>query len=185
MNGNYGYSEATKLDGYGLYIYNGATLVLSIPRDTERADSHPLAGATSYYANASIVDGNTYFTIYMKNQDGVYFSAVIDEKGTVILAPTESLSFVTSERQYSIFGGQTIYYEEDMYIPNTFNNGLCAAKDTKTGLYGYIDIYGNWVIEAKYNSVTDFYGTGIDAVATVDGNTVINQSGEVLYQVSN
>ena len=57
-----------------------------------------------------------------------------------------------------------------------------VTKDEKTGLYGYIDKNGNWVIQPTYRSVSDFSG-GADGVAIVDNKAIINSKGEVVFSL--
>jgi len=43
---------------------------------------------------------------------------------------------------------------------DSFDNGMLApAKDAKTGLWGYIDSFGNWVVEPKYSYAGEFSGS--------------------------
>ena len=57
------------------------------------------------------------------------------------------------------------------------------AKDNKTGKYGYINVYGDFVIDAQFDSATNFYGEGFDAVAVVNEDTIINEKGETLFTI--
>jgi hypothetical protein len=106
----------------------------------------------------SEIDGKEYFNVYIKNANGIYFSAVIDFEGNVIIESTKKY-----ELNYSTFT----------------SNGLCRAKDTATGLYGFIDINGNWAIQPQYVSATDF-SDGENSIAVVDGKIMINDKGEVI-----
>ena len=95
----------------------------------------------------------------MKNANGVYFSAVIDFAGNVIIEPTAK--YELNESKFT-------------------SNGLCRAKDTATGLYGFIDINGNWAIQPQYQSVTNF-SDGENAIAVAEGSTMINIKGETVF----
>ena len=126
------------------------------------------------FSKANVLDvkcgyGN-YYTVYLSNSSGVNFSSVIDADGNVIIAPTKDISL----------GKKVEYNDYELY---TFSeNGLCKAKDEKTGLYGYIDKNGNWVIQPTYRSVSDFSG-GADGVAIVDNKAIINSKGEVVFSL--
>lgn len=124
---------------------------------------------------SSIHNNKTYYTIYMKNQNGVDFYSVIDENGQILISPTQKYKLGYS---YSIQGAWTQY---TYYHAYAFSAGLCKAKDPETGLFGFIDLQGNWVIQPQYQNATDFSEVGNEAYAVVNNVTVINKKGEVIF----
>lgn len=116
--------------------------------------------------------GNLY-TVYLgRSSSGlvfnpdIIFSTVIDANGNILISPTKNISL--GER-----------YVNDYFCYTFSENGLCKAKDNETGLFGFIDITGNWVIKPRFQSVTDFTN-GENPVAIVDGKAIINPQGEVI-----
>lgn len=57
----------------------------------------------------------------------------------------------------------------------SFSEGI-ARVNQFPGLFGYLDLDGNWLIEPQYEDATDF----IDGKAVVNGDTVIDKSGNTL-----
>ncbi len=135
-----------------------------------------LGGATVKAVSVSKVENELYLILYAVNADGVFFSIISDLEGNFITTPTKQ--YALGYQTLSLKDGAYRYEDFEAYA---FHKGLCKAQDTETGLFGYIDLTGNWVIPAQYESVTDFYGEGDDAVAVVNGDTVINRKGEVIF----
>lgn len=133
----------------------------------------------SSFSKATVLDVKCgygeYYTVCLKNSSGVFFSSVIDKNGNIILAPTKDICLGEA---YTVTSG---IFNLTKYRSFSFSeNGLCKAKDTETGLFGFIDLTGKWVIEPKYESVTDF-SDGENSVAVVNGDTIINAKGEVVF----
>ncbi len=124
---------------------------------------------------SSVYNNKTYYTIYMKNQNGVAFYSVIDENGQILISPTQKYNLGYSYSKQSTWTTYTYYQAY------SFCAGLCKAKDSETGLFGFIDLQGNWVIQPQYKNVTDFSEYGNDAYAIVDDVTVINKKGEIVF----
>ena len=118
------------------------------------------------------------FTIRMINPNRVTFYSVIDEYGNVLIEPTSKYELGYEYRE------EILYIPYTHYVNYTFQGGLCIARDTTTGLYGYIDLQGNWAIQPQYDQVTDFHERGDNAVAVVNGNTIINRNGEVIFTIA-
>ncbi len=122
------------------------------------------------------------FTIRMISPDNVTFYSVIDEHGYVLVQPTSKIQLgyeYTGIDNYQGITSNTTYY-----VNYTFQSGLCKACDTQTGLFGYIDIHGNWIIPPQYNEATDFHVYGDNAVAVVNNNTIINRNGDVIFTIA-
>ncbi len=124
------------------------------------------------------INGKDCFWISIRSNSNVMFTALADIDGNWIIEPTsayETIYAYRPENAVSSYDSHALY---------GFSNGLVVAKDTETGLFGYIDLTGNWVIPAQYESATDFYGEGDSAVAVVNGDTLINRKGEVLFSTN-
>lgn len=123
-------------------------------------------------------DSKIYFTVRMVSPNGINFFSVIDEEGNVLIAPTTKYHLGYEYKE------TVNYVSVTCYENYAFSADRCIAKDPETDLFGYIDLTGNWVIPAQYESATDFQGEGDDAVAVVNGNTIINRKGEVIFSVA-
>ncbi|MBP3321292.1 MAG: WG repeat-containing protein [Clostridia bacterium] len=119
------------------------------------------------------------FSLYLESSSGVFFSAIIDVDGNIIMAPTNELS-IGYESYYKSNWLDEKYSQHD-YSCNEYHAGLCVAK--KDELFGFIDASGIWIISPKYGSVTDFYGEGESAVAVVNNSTIINSKDEVVFSI--
>ena len=134
-------------------------------------------GGSSVKDVSLISEGHTSFVLYLQSTSNVFFSALIDEKGDFIIEPTKQLQL--AQTSYYVKDGGYAYTDYECY---RYSFGFCKAKDTETGLFGYIDLEGNWVIEPQYTSATDF--CGLSKVAVVNGGkTIINSEGEVVFTV--
>ena len=136
----------------------------------------------SAFSNAKIVrvarteyKGTDYFAVLLLSKSNVFFYSLIDIDGNIIIAPTNECSFMYTYKE--IVGS----FKETHYAAYSFIGSLCKAQDTETGLFGFIDINGNWVIEPQYQNVTDFFEYGNDAYAVVDDLTIINSKGETVF----
>ncbi len=101
-------------------------------------------------------------TLYMKTTSVWY--ATMDMNGNVLMAPTKDIELGTGE-----------------YDQFVFSNDLCCAYEPSSGLWGYVDVYGNWKIKPQYESVTTFSYAGY---AVVDELLVIDTNGEVVLDIS-
>ncbi len=78
-------------------------------------------------------------------------------------------------------GNKVISYSPALYYLSDFNEGVAQVMAYSNGKYGYMDKNGKVVIDAKYESVSDFYNQF--AVVTEDGKEkYINHNGEVIYE---
>ncbi len=139
------------------------------------ADIPEFEGAWVLRLEPFMVNDEIYIWVQLKNSDQVYFAALIDTKGNVVIEPTAS---------YSSFYEYKVDYRTK-YAAHTFAAGVCKVYDQKTHKIGFVDMNGKWVIEPQFSSATDFYGEGEDAVAVVNGQTIINRKGEVVFTISN
>lgn len=98
-------------------------------------------------------------TVVLKNKDKIYYYSTVDQNGNVLLAPQKNIVF-----------------------ENTFRKDLCPAQDVESGLWGYIDPYGNWKIEPQFTTATAFSGDGyaivnLRMVIDTNGKTVLAPNG--------
>lgn len=167
--GNRYYTDAYEWYSSEVSIYKENNVLFDIKQIDEFKEANMvIVGAFAY-------DGADYFWVVMSNDSGVRFTSLVDVNGKIVVDPIANMvPFCTREQGlWEVFS-----------VPHLFVSGLCIAVDTKTELYGYIDIQGNWVIEPQYTEVTDFWGEGDDAVAVVNGDTVINRKGEVIFSTN-
>ena len=105
-------------------------------------------------------DQGAIAAVVLKNNQGVFFYATVDQSGTVLMKPRKDIAFkVANERELVRF---------------QFSYGLCPAQDVESGKWGYIDPYGNWIIKPQYDETEPF---SEDGYATVNKTTVIDTNG--------
>ena len=138
-----------------------------------------LGGATIKAVSISEVNHELYLILYAVSADGIFFSIISDMAGNFITTPTKQ--YALGHKTLSLKDGAYCYEDFEAYA---FHGDLCIARDTETGLYGYIDIQGNWVIPPQYNEATDFHVYGDNAVAVVNNNTIINRNGDVIFTIA-
>ena len=98
--------------------------------------------------------------VVLRNDQGVFFYATVDQTGKVLMQPRKDIAFqVANERELVRF---------------RFSCDLCPALDTQSGMWGYIDPYGNWVIDPQFDETEPF---SEDGYATVNKTTVIDTTG--------
>ena len=107
-------------------------------------------------------------TLYMRSTSE--WCATMDKNGKILMKPTKDIML---KYEYYNFGTVTKCH--------TFSNDLCCAYQPSSGLWGYVDPYGNWKIKPQYNNVTTF---SYDGLAVVDDLIVINTKGEVVLDIS-
>ena len=66
---------------------------------------------------------------------------------------------------------------------------LCPAQDASSGLWGYVDPYGQWKIQPQYLSATSFTDDGYAIVNDIvvintDGEMVLAPGGETITELS-
>lgn len=103
-------------------------------------------------------------TLYMKNTSE--WCATMDMNGNILMPPTKDVIFKYRSNP------------TELYV---FSNDLCGAYQPSSGLWGYVDPYGNWKIAPKYNSVTTFSYAGY---AVVDDLFVIDTTGKIVLDIS-
>ena len=136
-----------------------------------------LGGASVMSIAYQRINENDAFVLNLHSDSGVGFMAVVDFNGNVLAEPVKA------------WIGDPIYQSQLIpfligYSINPICAGYIKAQDQDTKLFGYIDLTGNWVIPAQYESATDFFGEGDSAVAVVNGDTLINRKGEVLFSIN-
>lgn len=122
------------------------------------------------------VHGNSYFNVLLKNKNDVIFSSIIDIEGNVVMAPSKDI--ILAKRSYYTEVLVSINMDYSCY---NCNSGVILAKDEQTGLMGYIDVNGAFVINPTYSTASEFQVINSNAVAVVNGNTVINHKGEIIF----
>lgn len=122
------------------------------------------------------VSGTLYLNVLLISKNDVIFSSVIDMDGNVVIAPTKNMTL--SKRSYYEKVLTSVYMDYACYNSCA---GVILAQDTETGKMGYIDITGTFVISPVYNSATEFQIIDSTAVAVVDGTTIINSNGEIIF----
>ena len=162
------------LRGYNVSrILKGTQLLL----DLKKVEAYAGVARFRHVVGWMGTDSKIYFTVRMVSPDGVTFFSVIDEEGNVLIEPTTKYHLGYEYKE-------TVNYMSVTYYENyAFSADRCIAKDAETGLFGYIDLTGNWVIPARYTYVTYFQGEGDAAIAIVNGNTIINRKGEVIFSI--
>ena len=112
----------------------------------------------------SEVDRTDIAVMRVMNKNYETFYTVLDYTNRkLLLEPTQSV----------------ILWNEKTKSAPEFHDGVCKALDADSRMYGYIDVYGNWVIEPQYEKATDFS----DGYAVVNGTTVINKENAVVFEI--
>lgn len=119
-------------------------------------------------------NGKHYFTILLESKSNVLFHALMDADSNILISPTTNYNL-----SYSYKTGDIL--PKTIYVTYPFSAGLCKAQDTVTGLFGFVDLNGNWIIEPQYKNVTDFSEYNGEAYAVVDEETIINSKGKVVF----
>ena len=137
-------------------------------------DIPEFGGAEVHTISYAEHNGKHYFTIVLESKSNVLFHALMDADGNILISPTTNYNLSYSYKKES-------YSTENTYVAYSFSAGLCKAQDTETGLFGFIDLNGKWVIEPQYKNVTDFSEYNGEAYAVVDEITIINSKGKVVF----
>ena len=123
-------------------------------------------------------NNKNYFAIHLKSVSNVDFYSLIDDKGNVAIKPTMEYCFMYS---YKELIGISYFNRSGVY---SFDSGYCKAQDSKTGLWGCIDINGKWIIKPKYDKVSDFVKINSNIIAVANDKSVIGIQGKVLFDLS-
>ncbi len=132
--------------------------------DVESIES--FQGVDSYYRSSTIHnDIGQIASVILVNRSNIYYYATVDNTGNVLMEPRKDIAFSID------------YVGNDPFPLYNYCLNLCPAQDIASGLWGYIDPYGNWKIQPQYISACDF---SVDGYATVDNNIVIDTTGNVV-----
>lgn len=153
------------LDGNKNLYYKNTLCNLNFSEITE------FGGARINYASYCNYNNKDCFWLKLTSSSGVKFNALVDIEGNILIQPTKSYETIIGEKD----GWNT------KYTGFTYNSNLCIAKDTESGLYGYINLDGEWEIQPIYNSASNFFGDDDNAVAVVNNSIIINRQGEIIY----
>lgn len=126
------------------------------------------------------------YLVLLKNNNGTIFSAILDRSCDLVSSPTNEYELGYSKQAKINYQYYTLYqfYSGDSDIFE-LDYKYVIAKDPNSGLFGYVDlINGEWAIQPQYKSVTNFKGDGEESVAVVNGNTIINTSGQVVFTIA-
>ncbi len=124
------------------------------------------------------IKGKSYFNVVLINTNDVIFSAVVDISGNIVIGPTKDI--ILAERSYYTEALTSIFMDYSAY---NNHSGLFLVHNAETGTMGYVDINGTFVINPTHSSATEFQIIDSVAVAVVNGNTIINNKGEILFSV--
>lgn len=117
-------------------------------------------------------------TVLLENADGNYSFATVDATGKVLMAPQTAINFCYSVKQFNEDGEHV----SNGFVPYAYSHDLCPARDMTSGLWGYINSEGEWVIQPAYTSATEFFEDGYAVVNSkviidTDGKTVLSPEG--------
>ncbi|MBE6564225.1 MAG: WG repeat-containing protein [Ruminococcaceae bacterium] len=120
-------------------------------------------------------EDNIYISAIVRNTDGECFSILVKEvrdpfSRSIILQPTQDV-------QITSYTPQKYYWEKPGDVIYQYRNGLCLAKDTKSGLFGYLNTDGKWAIEPQYQKAGEFS----EGYAIINRTTVIDTTGKVVF----
>lgn len=108
-------------------------------------------------------------TVILENRDDIVYFATVDSNGNVLMSPQKD-KILNFGSEYHISANCQFYSD------------MCPAQDAESELWGYIDPYGNWVIDPQYDSAEPF---GEDGLAIVNSTTVINTNGDIVLSPAN
>lgn len=126
------------------------------------------------------------YLVLLKNNSGTIFSAILDRYCDLVSTPTNRYELGYPKQEKINYQYYTLYqfYSGDADIFE-LDYKFAIARDPNSGLFGYVDlITGEWGIQPQYKSVTNFKGYGEESVAVVNGNTIINTRGEVVFTIA-
>lgn len=159
IKGNYGIWGETDL---GLYEETEKTIGF----DPETHSEFKSAATIEWEVSEPYNNQPRLVTLYLSSSDNVIFWAIADENGNVKMKPQRDISISLGD-----------YFEQ-----YTFSEGLCIAEDVSTGLYGYINENGEWVIKPQYKKAESFSEGYATVVDSNENCKVINKKGEVVLQ---
>ena len=169
---NYRSSESNDTLNHKVYRYilknNKVILDLNSIKD--------FGGAAVVDVECIDVNGKSYLNVLLKSKNNVDFSTIIDMDGNVVMAPSKDI--ILANRSYYADMFTLIYMDYSCY---DCCSGLLLAQDATTGKMGYVDVNGTFVISPAYSSASAFQIVDSVAVAVVNGNTIINDKGEIIF----
>lgn len=130
----------------------------------------------------SEVNGELYTSLCVRNKDSEYFYCIYKESVFDGDSKVANEKFILDATQDIVLSNYTLghYYTNDECI-YSFNDGLCLAKETTSGLYGYLNTDGQWAIQPQYQKASEFS----EGYATVNGNTIIDTNGNIVLNTNN
>ena len=167
-------SEGNKILNHKIfrYILKNNDIVLDLHSIAEFGDAYILD------VEQIDVNGKAHFNVFLKSKNDVYFSALIDIDGNIVIAPNNDT--ILAERSCYSAVALSVYMDYSCY---NYSSGLFPAQNVETGKMGYVDINGTFLISPTYNSATEFQIIDSVAVAVVNENTIINNKGEIIFSV--
>jgi Tol biopolymer transport system component len=207
LTGNFQGSELAVIEVDGSFGYLARTGQMVIPPSFARAfpfsDGHAFVcpqGQTLF----GIVDSSGKITVEPKFQNGTMFKEglayVVDDQGQGLvdsqgnwvlkldLKPAQT-PVVSDGLIHVVTASGTTYYDlkgqEFLTVPamcGPFSKNLAVAQDRTSGLFGYIDRQGSWVIPALYKDAKSF-SEELAAVQTEPNRwNFIDPSGSIVIQ---
>ena len=143
----------------------------------ESLNSYKAAQGCWYHASDKNNDLGQLATVVLQNKEGTYYYSIVDSKGNVLMEPQQKVTFPV-----------WAYREGDDIQEYDFYRNLCPAQDASSGLWGYVDPYGQWKIQPQYLSATSFTDDGYAIVNDIvvintDGETVLTPGGETVTEL--
>lgn len=146
-------------------------------------EEHPLVAAAkekewSYVMRRAYFMDDGNFMLITKNKNKDYIAAIIQPEGTVIEGPKDLEAFPFYASYYSVLS--EYFLTEEKILDSYYNwqatslyqinmvlsrDELYPQQGSKTNLWGFTDIWGNFVIEPQYYEVS-FFKNGYAYVCT-------------------
>ncbi len=133
------------------------------PVNVENISEFDGARVYSHFSKKPTNNGGRVAAVALCNSDGVWFYATVSDGGRVLMQPQKNIAFPLEKAE-----------NIEKY---DFSYNLCPALDTDSGLWGYIDPNGKWVIKPQYSAAKSFTADGL---AVVNDKIVIDMAGRVV-----
>ena len=152
------YSSEDILD-FNIKDYDGSFAVTPNVWDIDFTAIESFQGASKWQYIPSVQNNDLGYlaAVRLQNSNGTLYYSVIDSEGNVLLEPQQDIAFPGWVHVFCL--------------------NLCPAEDVESGLWGYIDPYGNWVIQPQYSSAGRF---SEDGYAVINNKIVIDTTGKVV-----
>lgn len=131
--------------------------------DIEQIEDFAVAAVYQYHVSGNQNSMGQLATVRLVNESRTPFYSIVDSQGNLLMKPQRKVAFPINKEL-------TIDHYD-------FCLDLCPAKDEESGLWGYIDPYGNWKIQPQYSSATSFSS---DGYAVVNDKIVIDTKGQLV-----